>query len=73
MTEIKNTIEELDDTADWSAEPSAALIPGTILGNKYKLLEQIGRGGIGSRLKSQRPSCRPTRRPQIRAKRIETL
>ena len=33
--------------ADYSNEPAGSLLPGTVLGNKYALIEQIGRGGMG--------------------------
>jgi len=35
------TIEQPDE------EPAAILEPGTILGNRYELIKQIGRGGMG--------------------------
>ena len=38
----------IDDlSTETSNEPAASLAPGTILGEKYELLEQIGRGGMG--------------------------
>ena len=36
-----------DLTTETFNEPAASLIAGTIIGEKYELLEQIGRGGMG--------------------------
>jgi len=33
--------------SEQTAEPADLLVPGTVLGKKYELLEQIGRGGMG--------------------------
>ena len=37
----------MDETTAWFNEQVAALKPGTVLGNKYILIEQVGRGGMG--------------------------
>jgi len=47
MTDSQDLSTALFEYKEKTGEPVVALTPGMILSNKYELLEQIGRGGMG--------------------------
>ena len=61
MTESPNLSTAVFD------EPADRLVSGTVLGKKYELLEQIGRGGMGG------DGWTPLHRAAIRNRNVEVL